>query len=456
MALRDTRPVRAFQRTPGLPPEQPARRQRGRRGSRDRRRFVDPGYYLPALPSEPSRIAPRPPRSPSRFPRRLPLPVPALGLLGGLALLDHFIQPNRFLLEVPGMVRCDGPHHQKPSNWSGWMNHTYNAVDCPPGQLGGQALGSNWWSISPQVDQGTYPTLAPGQPLTIPGNTPQSMIVYYGYQTGTGAWRGLEHTSFTRVINTSPLTIRPRYLATVGIGNPLPDPNIKRWMDPEPQPATRFSYGHGTALSEFADAGTIIDLSPVPSRQIITRTITGLAPGEKPSEQPVPTPMPQPPPGNPYKPPRANVRERKSKTRAARMGQAIFGLLDTVSETADIVDMMFAALPCSVQKRWERKYSRENIKLHRGRTGSTMVDQFGQYGFNGADWKLHALWHNWHLLDPSEAWQNIAWNLLEDQAYGQIHKRIPTQAGGQAMDGAFMEFNKLLGELPLPQPKKCK
>lgn len=108
-------------------------------------------------------------------------------------------------------------------------------------------------------------------------------------------------------------------------------------------------------------------------------------------------------PWKPARPPRKNEREGKAKGIGFRIAQ----FMDVVSESAEVVDAAFGCLDEKTQKRWSK--GREE------RAG----DQMGQYGLSGADWKLQALWHNWHKLDVGCAAANIIRNEIEDRIYGK-------------------------------------
>lgn len=111
---------------------------------------------------------------------------------------------------------------------------------------------------------------------------------------------------------------------------------------------------------------------------------------------------------------RGRNKERKVQSRSARIGMAIFCALDWLSEIAEIVDALYDALPPDVKKRWGR-----------GRDGRGFIDQAGQYGIDGADWKLQALMHNWHKVDMNAGLENIVKNAVEDQLIGAVQRKMP-------------------------------
>jgi hypothetical protein len=96
------------------------------------------------------------------------------------------------------------------------------------------------------------------------------------------------------------------------------------------------------------------------------------------------------------------------KGKAGKLAAEMFNVLDKLSEAAEVVDSFYQALPKDVRKRWNRPE----------RPG----DQMGQYGAEGADWKLQALYHNWEKVDMNEAIKNVLANQLEDKLYGEAHR----------------------------------
>lgn len=117
-------------------------------------------------------------------------------------------------------------------------------------------------------------------------------------------------------------------------------------------------------------------------------------------------------------PPRRNQKENKVRNRSATIGQLLFRALDNISEKAEIVDAIYDALPSDVKRRWSK-----------GRDGRGFIDQAGQYGIDGADWKLQALWHNWSKVDVEQAAKNIIKNYIEDKIIGTGQKFLPRNFG---------------------------
>lgn len=117
--------------------------------------------------------------------------------------------------------------------------------------------------------------------------------------------------------------------------------------------------------------------------------------------------------------PRARTRERKAKGAI----RSIFRILDAVSESAEVVDCFYSALPKATRKRWEkgRDYDRNTRgnQISRG-----LIDKAGQYGIDGADWKLQALYHNWDKVDFNEGMECAIKNHFEDQIVGAVGRQL--------------------------------
>lgn len=110
-------------------------------------------------------------------------------------------------------------------------------------------------------------------------------------------------------------------------------------------------------------------------------------------------------------PPGGTVKEGKAQSTSAKVGVALYRALDSISEWSEVADALYEALPASVRSRWDRP--------------DRPIDQFGQYGINGADWKLQALWHNWDKVDIGQAVENIVDNYIEDKVIGAYQKHLP-------------------------------
>lgn len=190
-----------------------------------------------------------------------------------------------------------------------------------------------------------------------------------------------------------------------------------------------------------------IPIRPMPNPNVLRQapgTPVAPDPGVRPSRPPVPEEwqfVDQGPAATPHgrRPPRRYQREGKVISRSARVGMALYRALDTASERAELIDAIYDALPDDVKDRWSR--GREN------RIG----DQFGQYGLEGADWKLQALWHNWHRLDVAQAVENIVKNAIEDEVIGAISRRLPRNTVN-AFDGYL--YNDRTGRYEEASPEQ--
>lgn len=146
-------------------------------------------------------------------------------------------------------------------------------------------------------------------------------------------------------------------------------------------------------------------------------------------------------------PPRRGDKEQKTQSRSGRLMVAFFKVLDQTSESAEIVSAFYDALPPHVRERWEAKRA--------DYLSRQAIDNAGQYGIDGADWKLKAIYHNWHYfkdLDRLEtALRGAVWNILEDKVYGGVHKRLPpnwinaNEGAEKALADAVKELETLVG-----------
>lgn len=201
----------------------------------------------------------------------------------------------------------------------------------------------------------------------------------------------------------------PGELPVPGAGEaPAPTPGWEPSIEPKPtgQPVP----GSGVGVSPGTSVPTVPGVPAVPP---------GVDPGPRPDEwqwvPPGEETLPAPTPHARVPPPRG-TKETKVRSRSARLGKAIYDALDYVSEKAEIVDALYEALPEDVKKRWSKGRSDK-----RG-----MVDSFGQYGVGGADWKLQALWHNWHKIDAAQAIRNVVQNHVEDSIIGRGQRYLPS------------------------------
>lgn len=152
-------------------------------------------------------------------------------------------------------------------------------------------------------------------------------------------------------------------------------------------------------------------------------------------------------------PPEAGERQHKAITKSAKIGQMLFRAMDAISEGAEIVDAVYDALPEDVRKRWEKERFPDARWIKDKRTGrwvrvgvERQGDNYGQYGIDGADWKLKALYYNWHKVDVEKAVRNIIKNGIEDQVIGRYKAALPKQTGAAHSEGDIA-FAKWLDSL---------
>lgn len=374
--------------------------------------------------------------------------------------LKNGLNPKRRDLILAGMTRCDGPYYTTPNDYIGWMNIDFNAFHCgqnPDFQLSGQAPGVYWVGEEPDptgcAGCGIQPLPQPGTRIMYPGggSTPLTAITYYIYCqpsfVNCTAHRGAEQSSWFRTETVSPWYVDVKAPVIMHTPNmEVPAPILRRLPALTPQPVEQ------TRPEPAMFVDDIVVTSPVTQRMVnrvpdywrLQLNVPGVASASQTGGRTLTPPsIPgRPAPTIPSEPPPGRTKQRKFNSRIQRIGILLYNALDVISESADLVDSLYKALPCDVQKRWNRP----------NRKGA---DQFGQYGANGADWKAQAIWHNFHKLDVDEAVNNIAWNALEDMLYGMIHRKVPTQAGGPGMEQQWRAFNELLGTLPVHQPKEC-
>lgn len=185
-----------------------------------------------------------------------------------------------------------------------------------------------------------------------------------------------------------------------GAPDGMPDPNVQRG-EPGNGPA---NPGGAPAPAPAPTSGPNPDIGSWPTNGPAEWSMT-FTPGAR-----IPTPTPtRTVPGEPNK-------ERKVMARSKALLVALFNALDTISEAAEVVDSFYEALPESVRKRWEKNHARPDAPF---------IDNAGQYGIDGADWKARALYYNWHKVDLDLAVRNVIKNGVEDRLLGDIHKRLP-------------------------------
>lgn len=407
------------------------KKRRGREKRRERQPQRKPGgapsykpYDYPTRPRRkpvPESPMPEAPARPFRTVR--PSRITLGRLYAGFAVVDAV---DQLLYPMPGLPPmlpsnwywCTGPGPMPLVNW-------YNAPYF-------RAFGSCAQSV-PLLAQAPGPGV--GTPL--PNRANRERYWWRDYLTPGGITRGavVGNVRSTGASAAQPLPVSVDLSPAHG-GSP--DANAQRWAPGdavgEPRP---FVLGTGAAVSPRSFANS--DLAYQPDYQWMWSPGVGLVDFGPPSV-PGPTgpvtlrpPRPGRPPSEPVRrePPREREKQRKAVTKTAKIGIALFRALDAASESAEIVDAIYDALPEDVKKRWWRP----------DRQG----DNFGQYGLGGADWKLQALYYNWHRVDVVQAIKNIIKNELTDQTIGRIQAGLPVNTG-QAFSQGEREFAQLLDE----------
>lgn len=260
-----------------------------------------------------------------------------------------------------------------------------------------------------QTNQCLSGQASPGPGFAIVGNNAKGILFQQSvFVPAISAWREARVVSYDRPNTGSSYSV-PSF------SMPGLDPNIIRIS-----PGRPLEPGFGTPLRRSPDEGEGGDPmeqvnSPNPegspyqpdSRYAFEIGIaTGYAPPLDPAAGiPVRPGVPPVVVKRPIRPPRTRQRRKRekqrkaiTKTRAIAIG--LYRAVDAASEGAEIIGAVFDALPDDVKKRWKEP--------------DRMGDSFGQYGLGGADWKLRALWYNWHKVDVEQAVKNIIKNQLSD------------------------------------------
>ena len=351
-------------------------------------------------------------------PRRFPRPrIPGIPWLDVIPLVEPLIFPDRSRRNPPVLPSnyswCWGPFPW-PDGYD-WGDATYGPAFTWMGEcftdkqpITGQVAEDVSWSALPQygpfaqITQFDEPVCYWWRNYNVPWP-----ILYRGALAGTAIRSGPS-------LNPQPSPYWP--IITMA---PAPDPNVQRQMAPIPEYDPRVALAPGNPVSPFEPVYAPTPDSPYePDGQWQwdpaggTGVGTGISSGGNTvtGTQPVVPPVTRAPPTE-------GEKQRKILTRTAKIGIALYKALDAASETAEIVDAIWDALPKDVQKRW--KHCKEN----------RMGDSFGQYGPDQADCKLRALYHNWHRVDVELAIRNIIKNELQDRIIGGMQAGLPKNTG---------------------------
>jgi len=127
------------------------------------------------------------------------------------------------------------------------------------------------------------------------------------------------------------------------------------------------------------------------------------------------------------RPPRRPEKEKKFAGKKAFVVK-LFRALDQISEKAEIVDILFKSLDCATI----RKYENEQKRIKRANPGyyRSLTDNAGQYGVDGADWKLPAVIRHYNEIDWPWALEAIALNEIEDKAIGLLNMGVKSAYSG--------------------------
>lgn len=364
-----------------------------------------PGKRVPGVTPKWSPISPnplRPPKGGVPFNFRNPaVPagrVPLGGIIGGVGLalelaglLDDYFRPPQWF--------------PRPNPANGW--YLYGRCANPPMQA---YLSSSNTQSQPACLTGQATTVYDVSPPQAPPLTAVQWSVWtQPAPSGAGVYkRHVESWRRPLATNNAPHMVVP----AMRMPSPAPNPNYARSL-PSERPVV---VGHASPLPQpkpypYADPNLGYD-----GREF------GFTKGG---------PVGRPIPPRLRVPPRKHEREGKAMSASKKFLIAFSKILDEISETAELIDALFEALPEDTQKKW---------KCNRN---TPFLDNAGQYGIDNADCKAKALWNNWHKVDPEKAVENIIKNHIYDKVVGAIHRQLPRNTGG-ALDDAFRAIDKKL------------
>lgn len=362
-----------------------------------------PGW-LPSSPPEPS-------RRPS-VPRHRPATVPEVkrfirenwnrpGFDGALRPWVYRLPPAR-IFEVIDFLedlwRKQGGKYRKPvpNPAAGWRRTGYCEAYGPFASDQTWTSGHEPGTLEYFVDNCLYGQFANGfDPLGTPvPNEAHGILTAQRYDAGPGYGERMAYSAMYRRDPATSDKTAPNFV--LGFGRAL-NPNVDRYMPGIPEPDFRPADPDNTPQAYIPEKERRRVFQTEPSGRV---------------QRPIkPHARVAPPEG---------TKEQKYIAKTKRLGIALFKILDGISETAEFIDAIYGALPESVKERWDRP----------DRVG----DSFGQYGLEGMDWKLQAIYHNFTKVDFEMAIRNIVENGLQDALYGVIHKGLPNNAGNAHED----------------------
>lgn len=415
---------------------------------------MGPGFdprFQPVPESAPRPVSPKPGGLKFPSPRKFRLPSP-LGFLNLLDYVEPLVYPNPDK-GLPPVLPYNYQWCAGPTPWPiltggrQWDRSAYFTWDgaCHVNfPLSGQ-VATNGQEI---IDHGQYYGIKFGRPV----------CYWWRNYTNTPAvpYRGATVGAVVRVGPALGAAQPMPYRPIVAL-NPPRNPNIERWLptlpdpfaDPAPKPELQVGYAEPLVGPEgFANP----DLPYQPDYQWSWQVGIGLDAPLAPSvDNPVDHPEPPVPPVR-REPPRRGENQRKVITKTKAIGIALYKALNAVSESAEVVDAVYDALPADVRKRWEKERFPDARWVRDKNTGKwervgveRPGDNFGQYGIDGADWKLQALYYNWHKVDVEKAIKNIIKNELSDRVIGGIQAGLPKNSGAAHSQGE-MELGQSLDD----------
>lgn len=185
-------------------------------------------------------------------------------------------------------------------------------------------------------------------------------------------------------------------LAQALAANPALNPNDRRALNnarppkaerrPQEQPLT--NYGGQTEVS----TSTGVRTNRNPFVMVAPRTQTEFFPVAR-------------PPGKEF------ASERKVRA-PLHFTKKIWDVLGATSEAGEVVDCAFKNLPKAVQKKAK--------KAHKKKGDDFDFDSFGQYGTQGAEWKIYAVLAEFDNMDVEGFLKCVAENQVEDEIVGRM------------------------------------
>lgn len=345
---------------------------------------------LPMLP-----VAPRAPRGLSayaRFAGRIARFHPAVRALS--TALD-LISLAGDVVTLPGSVSYDIPGYKqnRSCGWSGQGSVFVESVSVACGTFSGA------FSVNCSVDY-TRPTLYLNQFETRIAQCDQGVQV--GRWSQVSRWARQPGQPQYGPITVIPSPARPIRIPSPGrprLPQPFPEllPSGVPGLDPAPIPHPLIPGrvpNPNRSPTEQSDWGN--DVPPlIPAPEVPTPGVIVLpTPGN-----PTPEPSQQPQPETPFPSPPATTRTRERKVILAVAGVPA-RIVSAATETKDVIDAFWAAMPEQFQRAHKFRYGR----LTRPHEKALLI------------------WENLDELDIGAAITNLAWEQLEDMAYGRLGK----------------------------------